>query len=181
MHACCWCSTLQPARASIPGKPSSLPAPLHHCLLHRPGTADPWLIRRANSRVQREVLPLRPYMQPPRKPVGDAKVLSTHCQERQWRQAEQGLQQRRRGTTMRQHAVQPQQAAGLHTASFAGSRAPLCFSALPAAGLHTASFGSSRPLACAVRSQLPGASAMRAALVQAGTRLLGNLRMLRVL
>lgn len=168
--------------------PYSAPSPGLHsrqALIHAcscpPGTADPWLIRRANSRVQREVLPLRPYMQPPRKPVGDAKVLSTRCQERQWRQAEQGLQQSRRGTTMRRHAVQPQKAAGLHTASFAGSPTPLCFSAPQAAGLHSACFGSSRPLVCPVRSQLPGASAMRAALMQAGTRLLGNLRMLRVL
>jgi hypothetical protein len=146
-----------------------------------PRVADPWLIRRSNTRVQREVLPLRPYMQPPRKTASDSTVaMSAPCQARQWQQAERALHQPRRGSAVRRHAL-PQQGAGLHTACFAGSRALLCGGASQVTGRPGPCFGSGRPLLSPARAQLPGASTMRAALVQAGTRLLGNLRMLRVL
>lgn len=161
--------------------PSQMPALTHPPAARPPATADPWLIRRANNRVQREVLPLRPYMQPPRKPLGDQKVLSALCQERQWQQADCALQQPRRGVTVRRHALQPQAAAGLHTASFAAWRGALGSGTLQPSGPQGTCFGSGRALVCPVRAQLPGASTVRAALVQAGTRLLGNLRMLRVL
>jgi hypothetical protein len=145
------------------------------CCLCCNSTADPFVIKRSNWRVQRQVLPLHPYMQPPhrqRHADGTSSrplALLARCHLLDWQeqqtQRQQAQQQRggRRALGRRQQAQpklhqqqqQWQQRAQLHTWS---------------------SFGGGRGVV--MRAQLPSVG-MRGALLQGCTRLLGNLRMLR--
>jgi hypothetical protein len=150
------------------------------CCLRCLSAADPFVIKRSNWRVQRQVLPLHPYMQPPhvqRHADGTSSrplALLARCRLLDWQEQQtqrQQVQQQRgaRRALGRRHQAQPKLHQKQQQQQQLGQQR---------AQLHTwSSFGGGRGVV--VRAQLPAAAGMRAALLQGCTRLLGNLRMLR--
>ena len=175
---------------------TDLTCPSLSCALRAP-LADPLLLRRSGLRVERDVLPLRPYMQPPHTQhrldgaAGRPAALLARCQLARW-SAPRPDAWHAHGQQHHHHKRAPRRV---------GPRLHLPAAAAVAAGqqlgqrsrLHTFSLGwscrngssggsgSGGSAGRAVSRAQLASTAVRSTLLQGCTRLLGSIRMLRPL